>query len=147
VEHRFGHGVFLGLYLLSGLAATAAQVVLEPGSLLPMIGASGAISGVLGAYLVLFPRNRVHAIFFITIVSVPAFVAIGLWILFQFVNGLGAIAATEPTMGGVAYGAHIGGFFAGIVLATLLRFVIHEKEHRSVLSRAIAADPEARPLW
>src|SRR5690606_35265363 len=74
-------------------------------------------------FLVLFPRNRVHAVFFYTVVSIPAVLALGLWILFQFVNGVGAIAATEQT-GGIAYGAHIGGFAAGVVLALVLRSVI-----------------------
>jgi membrane associated rhomboid family serine protease len=146
VEHRFGHGVFLSFYLVSGLAASAAQIALAPGSLVPALGASGAISGVLGAYLVLFPRNRVHAVFFFRVVSVPAFVAIGLWILFQFISGAGAIAATEETMGGVAYGAHIGGFFAGMLLAGVLRLTIR-RERPSVLSRAMEADPASHRLW
>lgn len=144
VEHRFGHGAFLAFYLVSGLIASAAQIALDPDSVIPSLGASGAISGVLGAYLVLFPRNRVHAIFLFTVVSVPAIVAIGLWILFQFVNGVGAIAATEQT-GGVAYGAHIGGFFAGVVLAFILRQTIRERPNR--LSRALQSDPRSRQLW
>src|SRR5690606_3206854 len=126
VEHRFGHGAFLALYLASGLAATFAQVALDPDSVIPNLGASGAIPGVLGAYLVLFPRNRVHAVFFFRVVAIPAFVALGLWIVLQFVNGYGAIAATEQT-GGVAYGAHIGGFLAGVVLAFVLRGLIREE--------------------
>jgi membrane associated rhomboid family serine protease len=141
VEHRFGHGPFLAFYLVSGVVASAAQIALEPGSVIPSLGASGAISGVLGAYLVLFPRNRVHAIFLFTIVSVPAVVAIGLWIVFQFVNGAGAIAAAEQT-GGVAYGAHIGGFFAGVALAFILRRTIRERPNR--LTRA---DARSGPLW
>jgi membrane associated rhomboid family serine protease len=148
VEHRFGHGVFILFYLVSGLAAAAAQIALAPESLVPMIGASGAISGVLGAYLVLFPRNRVHAIFFFRVVSVPAFVALGLWIVFQLFSGYGALTtAAEGAMGGVAYAAHIGGFFAGAVLAMILRFVIKEKEHPSRLSRAIEQDPDSKPWW
>lgn len=123
VEHRFGHGAFLAFYLVSGLVASAAQIALNPVSVVPSLGASGAISGVLGAYLVLFPRNRVHALFFYAVVSIPAAVAIGLWIVLQFVNGVGAIAATEQT-GGVAYGAHIGGFLAGVLLALVLRRLI-----------------------
>lgn len=142
VEHRFGHGAFLAFYLVSGLAASAAQIALDPGSVIPNLGASGAISGVLGAYLVLFPKNRVHAIFFFRIVAVPAVLAIGLWILLQFVNGFGAIAATEQT-GGVAYGAHIGGFFAGSALALVLRNVISERSGDAVAR----ADARSRPLW
>lgn len=133
VERRFGAGPFLAFYLVSGLAASVAQIALDPSSIIPNLGASGAISGVLGAYLVLFPKNKVHAIFLYFIVSVPAVVAIGLWIVFQFVNGLGAVAASEATIGGVAYGAHIGGFFAGILLATILRVII-KKEKPNVYS-------------
>ena len=145
VEHRFGHGAFLAFYLVSGLAATFAQIALDPDSVIPNLGASGAISGVLGAYLVLFPRNRVHAVFFYTVVSIPAVLALGLWILFQFVNGVGAIAATEQT-GGIAYGAHIGGFAAGVVLALVLRSVI-PVERPNVLQSAERRDPRARRIW
>jgi membrane associated rhomboid family serine protease len=144
VERRFGHGAFLAFYLVSGLVASAAQIALDPDSVIPTLGASGAISGVLGAYLVLFPRNRIHAVFLFTIVSVPAVVAIGLWIVFQFVNGAGAIAAAEQT-GGVAYGAHIGGFFAGVVLAFILRRTISERPNR--LSHAEQLDARSSPLW
>lgn len=146
VEHRFGHGVFLLLYLVSGLAAALAQIALEPDSLVPMVGASGAISGILGAYLVLFPRNRVHAIFFFTIVSVPAYVAIGFWVLIQVVNSLGVLAMEEPVLGGVAYGAHVGGFVAGVLLAGILRFVVREREN-DVITRAARRDPHARRMW
>lgn len=120
VEHRFGSGPFLLFYLASGVAATVAQIALDPGSVIPNLGASGAISGVLGAYLVLFPRNHVRVVFFLMVVSVPAFVVLGLWIAMQFTSGWGALFATEQT-GGVAYGAHIGGFIAGVVLAFAMR--------------------------
>ena len=145
VEHRFGHRAFLLFYLGSGLAATVAQIALDPDSLIPNLGASGAISGVLGAYLVLFPRNRVYAVFFFRVVAIPAVLAIGLWIALQFVNGFGAIAATEQT-GGVAYGAHIGGFAAGAVLALLLRGLIRE-ERPNVLRSTMQRDPRTRRLW
>lgn len=124
VEHRFGSFWFLGLYLGAGLAATFAQIALDPEGVVPNLGASGAISGVLGAYLVLFPRNRVYTIFFYTVVAVPAIVAIGIWIVFQFINGYGAFVASAETAGGVAYGAHIGGFVAGVVLALIMKFFI-----------------------
>lgn len=127
VEHRFGHMPFLLLYLACGLAATIAQIALDPDGIIPNLGASGAISGVLGAYLVLFPRNKVRALFFIFIVSVPAIVAIGLWIVFQFINGYGAIMVAEETVGGVAYGAHIGGFVAGVVLTLVMKTFIKPK--------------------
>ena len=144
VEHRFGHGAFLAFYLVSGFAASAAQIALDPTSIIPNLGASGAISGVLGAYLVLFPKNRVHAVFFYRVVAVPAVFALGLWIVMQFVSGYGAIAATEQT-GGVAYGAHIGGFLTGVVLALVLRKTIKERPNR--LGHAIAEDPRSGPLW
>ena len=127
VEHRFGSVVFLAFYLASGIAATFTQIALDPSGVVPNLGASGAISGVLGAYLVLFPTNKVRAIFLFFIVTVPAVVAIGLWIVFQFVNGYGAIVVADEMTGGVAYGAHIGGFFAGVVLAFILRVLIKEE--------------------
>ena len=127
VEHRFGSLAFLVFYLVSGLVATLAQIALDPHSILPNLGASGAISGVLGAYLVLFPRNKVRVLFFFFIFTVPAVIAIGLWIVFQLINGYGAIVVADVMMGGVAYGAHIGGFFAGVVLAFVLRVFIKEE--------------------
>ena len=145
VEHRFGAVAFLLFYLGSGVAATFAQVLLDTNSVIPNLGASGAISGVLGAYLVLFPRNRVRAILFYFIVSIPAVVAIGLWIVFQFVNGFGSVMVSEETVGGVAYGAHIGGFFAGIVLAMLLRVAIKE-ERDSAYTRDGYRD-DVRRYW
>ena len=127
VEHRFGSVAFLAFYLLSGLVATVAQIALDPDGLVPNLGASGAISGVMGAYLVLFPTNKVRTLVFFFIVTVPAVVAIGLWIVFQFINGYGAIVISDEMVGGVAYGAHIGGFFAGVILAFILRVVIKEE--------------------
>lgn len=123
VEQRMGVLGFAGFYLACGAAATAAQVLLNPSGVIPNLGASGAISGVLGAYIIFFPRNRVHALFFYYIVSVPAFVAIGIWIVFQFFNGVGAAVASEATLGGVAYGAHIGGFVAGVAIAGAVRWL------------------------
>ena len=136
VEHRFGWKAFALFYLVAGLVATLVQVFLDPGSVIPNLGASGAISGVLGAYLVLFPRNRVNAVFFFRVVSVPAVLVLGLWIAFQFFNGYGAVMASEQT-GGVAYGAHIGGFLAGVVLAFVLRTFIRERP--SVVTAGAAA--------
>lgn len=120
VEHRFGTARFVLFYLASGVAATLTQVAMQPAGVVPNLGASGAIAGVLGAYLVLFPRNRVQAVFIFRVVTVPAVLVLGLWIALQFVNQWGATAATEET-GGVAYGAHIGGFLCGMALAVLLR--------------------------
>ena len=127
VEQRFGKGPFLIFYLLSGLVATLVQVGLGPEGIIPNLGASGAISGVLGAYLVLFPRNRVFALFFWFIVSVPAFLAIGIWLGFQLLSGWGSLVGGGDALGGVAYGAHIGGFIAGVVLAMVMRVVIREE--------------------
>ena len=143
VEHRFGSLAFIFLYLGTGLMASLAHIAVDPNSPVPSLGASGAISGVLGAYLVLFPRNRVHAVILYSVVSIPAIAAIGIWIVFQFINGLGAIASTSQT-GGVAYAAHIGGFFSGVILALILRALIRE-EKPSVLTRAESLD--SRRWW
>ncbi len=120
VEDAMGHGRFLVFYLLCGVAASLAQVAVNPASQIPSLGASGAISGVLAAYVVLFPARRVAVLLIRSITYVPAYVVIGFWILLQFVNGLGQLAQTEET-GGVAYAAHVGGFVAGIVLVWLFR--------------------------
>jgi membrane associated rhomboid family serine protease len=118
IEHRLGHLRFLLFYLICGLAAGLAHIVANAGSAVPTVGASGAISGVLGGYLVLFPRNRVYVMTYGGVAAVPAVLMLGLWILLQFVNGVGSIAST-PETGGVAYLAHIGGFIAGVILAPL----------------------------
>src|SRR5690606_792562 len=120
VEHRFGALKFLAFYLVSGIVATFAQIAVNPESVIPNLGASGAISGILGAYLVLFPRNRVNSVFFFRIISLPAVFVIGMWAFMQFINGAGSIAAAEQT-GGVAYAAHIGGFIAGVVMGIFAR--------------------------
>jgi len=123
VEHTLGSVLYLGFYLVAGVAGSLAQIMLEPSSLIPSLGASGAISGVLGAYVVLFPRNRVLVFFFRFATWVPALIVIGLWAVLQFVNGLGQIAVTEQT-GGVAYMAHIGGFLCGLVVGGIGRAVL-----------------------
>jgi len=120
VEERMGHGKFLLFYLVCGVAATLAQVWVSADSTIPNLGASGAISGVLAAYLVLFPRGRVRVLLGYTVVAMPALVVIGLWFLLQFINGIGSFMQTAET-GGVAYMAHIGGFIAGLILTYLLR--------------------------
>jgi membrane associated rhomboid family serine protease len=121
VEHRVGPGVFLVFYLVAGVIASLAQIFVDPDSTIPTLGASGAISGVLGAYLVLFPRNRVTVFLFRAIVPVPAIVAIGMWAVLQFINGFGSIMVSDETTGGVAYMAHIGGFLAGLAAGLLFR--------------------------
>ncbi|MDQ3069153.1 MAG: rhomboid family intramembrane serine protease [Acidobacteriota bacterium] len=119
VEHRIGHGRFLIFYLATGVAAALAHILFNAESIVPTVGASGAISGVLGGYLVMFPRNRVYVLTWGGVIAVPAVFMLGLWILLQFVNQAGAVADT-PESGGVAYLAHIGGFVAGMILAPLL---------------------------
>jgi membrane associated rhomboid family serine protease len=118
IEHRIGHVRFLVFYLICGLAAGLAHIVSNSASMVPTVGASGAISGVMGGYLLLFPRNRVYVMTYGGVATVPAVMMLGLWILLQFINGFGSIADT-PETGGVAYLAHIGGFVAGLVLAPL----------------------------
>ena len=121
VEHRAGAILFVAVYLGTGLVGSLAQIWSDPTSPIPSLGASGAISGILGAYLVLFPRNRVTVFVFRFVTQVPALAAIGLWIVFQLINGLGAAVISSETVGGVAYLAHIGGFAAGLVAGFLLR--------------------------
>ncbi|MEA2650782.1 MAG: hypothetical protein QOI85_503 [Chloroflexota bacterium] len=125
VEHRIGHIPYLAFYLVAGVIASLAQIVVSPDSSIPTLGASGAISGVLGAYLVMFPTNRVTVLFLRFPMRVPAIVAIGLWAVFQFISGIGALGAEEAG-GGVAYMAHIGGFVAGVVAGLVFRAVFSE---------------------
>jgi len=118
VEDAMGHLRFAVFYLTTGLAAAAAQVMASPGSALPMVGASGAISGVMGAYVILYPLVRVHTLVFlgilITRVALPAYVMLGYWFLIQLVGGLPSIGG--HARGGVAFWAHVGGFLAGALL-------------------------------
>ena len=121
VEDRLGHTKYLIFYLLCGIAATFAQVLVDPRSNVPNLGASGAIAGVLGAYLLMFPRGGVRVLMGRGIINMPALIVIGFWAVLQFLSGFGAIATTEQTSGGgVAYMAHVGGFVAGLVLAVLM---------------------------
>jgi membrane associated rhomboid family serine protease len=120
VEDRFGHLQFAIFYLLCGLAATFAQMAFSMGSNVPNLGASGAVAGVLGAYIVMFPQQQVKVLIGRVVTPVSAIIVIGLWIVLQFFSGIGSIAATADT-GGVAYMAHIGGFIAGFVLTFFLR--------------------------
>ena len=120
VEDRFGHITFTIFYLLCGLAATFAQLAFSLGSHVPNLGASGAIAGVLGAYILLFPRGKVRVLQGQQVIQVSALIVIGLWIVLQFFSGIGSITSAADT-GGVAYMAHIGGFIAGFVLTFLFR--------------------------
>jgi membrane associated rhomboid family serine protease len=112
LEDRLGHIRYAIFYLVCGFAAALAQIVMDTDSIIPMLGASGAISGVLGGYLLLFPHRRVTALIFNFLTQVPAYVALGIWIAYQLILGY----MTDPGTGGVAYAAHIGGFIAGVVL-------------------------------
>ena len=121
VEDRLGHARYTVFYFLCGIAATFAQVLVDPNSNIPNLGASGAIAGVLGAYLLMFPRGSVRVMMGRAIIPMPALIVIGFWAVLQFISGFGAIATTEQTAGGgVAYMAHVGGFVAGLILAVLM---------------------------
>lgn len=118
IEDYLGHVRYLLFYLVCGVLASAAHVAsvlaFRDNPYIPSLGASGAISGVMGAYILLFPTNQVRVILLRILTDVPAFVAVGIWFVFQVVSGLGALGDTAP--GGVAYAAHVGGFVAGLVL-------------------------------
>lgn len=117
VEDYLGHFKYLLFYLLSGVAAALAQVVLTPHSIVPTVGASGAIAGVLGAYFVLYPRARVLTWFFIFFLQVPAWVMLGYWFVMQFLSGAAtSLAYAGNSSGGIAFWAHVGGFIAGVVM-------------------------------
>lgn len=124
VEDRMGHGRFVAFYLLCGVAAALAQTWVSPDTVVPMVGASGAIAGVMGAYFVLYPKSRIVTllplIVFFQVIEVPAIVFLGIWFLMQFVNGLGSLAVASADgaarmAGGVAFWAHVAGFAAGLV--------------------------------
>ena len=122
LEHVMGRAKYLFFYLLCGVLAGMSHVLssayLNQSTLIPSLGASGAISGVLGGYILLFPRRRVHVWVLFTIMSLPAFLVVGLWFVFQLINGMGILGGEEAA-GGIAYAAHIGGFVAGLLLVKL----------------------------
>jgi membrane associated rhomboid family serine protease len=124
VEHRIGSVRFLIFYLVAGVIASLAQIAIGPDSKIPTLGASGAISGVLGAYIVLYPMNRV-LVWIWGIFSIPALAVIGIWIVLQFVNGVGSFAISQES-GGVAYFAHVGGFIVGVLAGFAIRATIPE---------------------
>jgi membrane associated rhomboid family serine protease len=142
IEDRLGHLRYLLFYLICGVLASLAHVFStvalardSSAMLVPSLGASGAISGVLGGYILLHPRNRVHVIIFRIFTTVPAYVALGLWFLFQFISGLGMLGGGAQE-GGVAYAAHIGGFIAGLALVKLF-----------AVGRPSSPAPTARARW
>lgn len=124
VEDRLGHGRFLFFYIATGIIAALVQTSFNPDSAIPMIGASGAISGVLGAYIILFPHSRVLTLLwlfiFVEIIEVPAIILLGLWFLMQLLSGLGSLTQPEAG-GGVAFWAHAAGFVAGMALLPFLK--------------------------
>jgi len=127
VEDRMGHGRFVAFYLLCGVAAALAQTWANPNSPVPMVGASGAIAGVMGAYFVMYPRSRIVTLipifFFIQLVEIPAVVFLGLWFLLQFLSGLGSAALSPDAgiSGGIAFWAHVAGFVAGLAAVRVFR--------------------------
>jgi membrane associated rhomboid family serine protease len=125
IEDRLGHGRFLLFYLAAGVVAALAQTAMDPVSVIPMVGASGAIAGVMGGYFVLYPHSRVLTLFPfpIMIFEVPAIFFLGLWFFVQFISGLGSMAAAGGTEmpGGVAFWAHVMGFVAGVALVKVMR--------------------------
>jgi membrane associated rhomboid family serine protease len=124
VEDRLGHARYLAFYLMAGVVAALAQRAINPYSTVPMVGASGAIAGVMGAYFVLYPQSRVLAAVFVLIffdvVEIPAIFFLGLWFLLQLLSGVGSLA-TNAAGGGVAFFAHVGGFVAGLIVGAILR--------------------------
>jgi membrane associated rhomboid family serine protease len=135
VEDRLGHFWYLIFYLFCGLAATAAQIAVDPNSTLLNLGASGAIAGVLGAYLIFYPGAKVRTLifvgFFITFVRLSALVVIGLWFVLQLVSGYESLNPAYVSSGGVAYFAHIGGFVTGLLIALLVRPLTRPKRSYS----------------
>lgn len=127
VEDKMGHVRYLIYYLLVGVGAAAAQIYMSPVSLLPMVGASGAIAGVLGGYFIMFPGARVLTFFvfviFVRMIEIPAFFYLGLWFVTQMFNGFGSlsVSAARGEMGGVAWWAHAGGFLSGFILVNFFR--------------------------
>ncbi len=124
VEDMLGRGRFLGFYLACGVLSFAVQIAFASQSMVPNVGASGAIAGVLGAYFILFPRARVRTLTplwpFLPVLEIPASFFLGIWFLFQFLSGAAALGKSSALSGGVAWGAHVGGFLAGIVLLKIL---------------------------
>lgn len=143
VEDRLGHFKYLVFYLLCGFGAALLHIISDPASKVPMVGASGAISGVLGAYLISYPHARIHTlliiVIFIQFVEIPAFLFIILWFVFQFLSGASQIGA-QHDIGGVAYWAHMGGFIVGVALLMLF-------PKKPVRQSFLGRDYPARRRW
>ena len=125
VEDQLGHVGFLIFYLAAGTVAAVGQVMINPHSAIPMLGASGAIAGVMGAYFVLYPESRVltaiFILFFFDLVEIPAIFFLGIWFLMQLLSGVGSLGVSNAAGGGVAFFAHIGGFITGLLAGAVLR--------------------------
>jgi membrane associated rhomboid family serine protease len=119
VEDRFGHFRFLIFYLICGVAATLAQMAFDPSSNVPSLGASGAIAGIMGSYIFMFPLGWVRVLILLFVVRIPALIVIGIWIVLQIFSGIGSIS--DMSAGGVAYLAHVGGFFMGLILTPVFK--------------------------
>jgi membrane associated rhomboid family serine protease len=132
IEDAMGHARFVVFYLVCGVIAALTQMLVAPHSAVPMVGASGAISGVMGAYVLLFPRVRVHTLvwlgFFVTTVTLPAYVMLGYWFVYQLL--LGTVGALAQVEGGTAFWAHVGGFLAGMALIRLFATSTYLERHR-----------------
>ena len=130
IEDALGHVLYLLFYVACAIGAVALQVAVDTSEIVPMVGASGAISGVMAAYFVLFPTARVDALFVFFIFPVPAFVLIGFWVGLQLLTGIATIGAAEGASEGVAVWAHIGGFVTGLVIVLVTRPFIHIRPGR-----------------
>jgi membrane associated rhomboid family serine protease len=128
VEDRLGRAVYLGFYLLCGLAASFSQMVFDVHSSIPNVGASGAIAGVLGAYIFMYPQEKVSVLVGRSITLMPALVVIGFWFVLQFASGVSTLYSTTGQEGGVAYMAHVGGFLSGLFMAMLLTSLFPKKQ-------------------
>ncbi len=134
IEDKLGHFKFLVFYLSCGVIASLTHILIQSRSAIPTIGASGAISGVLGAYLVFFPKAKILTLvpffYFLRVIKVPAFFFLGLWIAFQLLSGIGGAIIRDTTVGrGTAWWGHIGGFFAGIILLPLFYLRTRTRQH------------------
>jgi membrane associated rhomboid family serine protease len=149
VEDRFGHFRYLLFYLAAGVAAVWLQVAFDSTSQVPLIGASGAIAGVLGAYVLLYPFSRIRTavvFFFIIFVRIPAIILLGFWFLIQFVSGIGTLGLASAG-GGVAYWAHIGGFLFGVVVVVIYKITTGQRFWPGGPGQGSIGEPEPPQYW
>ncbi len=129
IERRFGAFLYIVFYLLTGLAASATHIAFNLGSTIPSVGASGAISGVLGAYILMYPTNRIRVLVgYWGIMALPAWIFLGIWIVTQTINGVASLGVETAQTAGVAFWAHIGGFVAGAVASIVLRMFVGQPQ-------------------